>query len=411
MTLGSHIRSSKERPKMDNKPPISLAIKGLKLTVFISLLVVSIYFVKECIIIFTDNATTFEVTSTERIIIETPTMTICLNPGYKMMEFTDIKNYTEFDDFEYFYKIYTYHIGLDFNLTVSAPLHDNQYMIINNEGFYEMMKNSNGYSYSLEVKPVITNDLGLCYEFISRSSLVGYEIIDFLISLNPMLESKPKSAMIVLTSEENAKGVAYNTWIEGNEMIFQTKFGKDYQQKINLNMKNIEYLPKTSKCSETSSAYDCVAQMFYKGNYSDCSKPCIPYSWQYLLNSRINNSLPICSKLYENECMTGLMKKNVLKSFKECPRSCKSTEYHGSIYRQYFWITENWISENPEYSKWSLEFSSKTIITETEALVFDEISMIVYVGGVFGLFIGFSFYDSIIKLIHQFCTNRNLMSI
>ena len=131
---------------MDNKPPISLAIKGLKLTVFISLLVVSIYFVKECIIIFTDNATTFEVTSTERIIIETPTMTICLNPGYKMM---DIKNLTEFDDFEYFYKLYTYHIGLDFNLTVNAPLHD-QYMIINNEGFYEMIKNSNGYSYSLE---------------------------------------------------------------------------------------------------------------------------------------------------------------------------------------------------------------------------------------------------------------------
>ena len=397
---------------MDNKPPRSLAVKGLKLAVFISLLVVSIYFVKECITMYTYKATTFEVTSTERIIIETPTMTICFSPGYKIFNFTDIKNTTVFDDFEDSYKKYTYHIGLDFNLTVSAPLHDNQYMIINNERLFEMIKNSKGYSYSLEVKSVITTELGLCYQFISSSSLVGYEIINFDINLNPMLESKPKSAMIVLTSEENAKGVAYNTWMEGNEMIFHTKFGRDYQQKINLNMKNIEYSPKTSKCSETSSAYDCVAQMFYKGNYSDCSKPCIPYSWQYILNNGMNNSLPICLKLNENECMTGLLKKNVLKSFIECPRSCTNSEYHGSIYRQYFLLgSENWISEHPEYSRWSLEFSSKTIITEMEALVFDEISMIVYVGGVFGLFIGFSFYDNIIKLIHQFFTNQNSMSI
>ena len=53
-------------------------------------------------------------------------------------------------------------------------------------------------------------------------------------------------------------------------------------------------------------------------------------------------------------------------------------------------------------TKWTIAFSSKRITFKKESLVFDEIAMIVYVGGVFGLSIGFSFYDTTIKVIRKF---------
>ena len=196
----------------------------------------------------------------------------------------------------------------------------------------------------------------------------------------------------------NSNGIAFNAWFEGKELTFEAKFGKQYQQKINLKMTNIEYLPETSKCSKTSSTYHCVAQNFYGSNHSICSRPCVPFIYQHILNYGINNTLPLCISIDEVNCMMSLMLESILNSFQQCPSSCKQSEYYGGYHRKYTTLYKYSDIE----TKWTIAFSSNRITFKKESLVFDEIAMIVYVGGVFGLSIGFSFYDTTIKVIQQF---------
>ena len=186
---------------MDKK---EIMVIGVRLIILIGLLALSVYFVEKCIFKFAKKATNFETTSTERITIENPTMTICFGPGYNELEMadSDIQNITVLDN--NFYSKITYIIGQDFNITVFAPQH-NINTTIYNEGYNELIGDKNGNSFNLEVKPIITLELGMCYKFISRSNLKGYFAPEFKMNLNSKLNSKPKSLLIVFTSEQNSK--------------------------------------------------------------------------------------------------------------------------------------------------------------------------------------------------------------
>ena len=205
--------------------------------------------------------------------------------------------------------------------------------------------------------------------------------------------------MLVFTSEQNSIGIAYNAWYEGKEMIVDAGIGVQYEQKINLKRKKIEYLPETSGFIKGSTTYHCVAKNFYEDNYNaHCRSPCLPYTWQHILNHGINNTLPICQTEQEVNCMFPLMVKSCLKSFQECSSSCDRYEYYGGVYKAY--VTEDRsFSENE--ARWTLAFSSRRTVTEKESLTFDTIDMIIYVGGAFGLALGFSFYDSLMKLLNN----------
>ena len=381
--------------KTNLKSSITIVIK---LLLIIALLGVAAIFVEKCISKFIEKSTTFKITSAKRIIVENPTMVICFGPGYKKLNWTgfDLNNINETIQ-EYWVKNSVYRMGQDFDVTVCNEIQC-EISIINKEGTITIFRYDQ-YSYSLEVKSIITMDLGLCYEFVSKSNFQGYLSLQFTLRLNPLLESKPHNLMIVFTSEQNSIGIAYNAWYEGKEMIVDAGIGVQHKQKINLKRKKIEYLPETSGCIKNSTTYNCVAQNFYQSNYNEhCERPCVPYTWQQILNHGISNTLPICLTEQEAECMFPLIFESCLSSFQDCPSSCDRYEYYGGVYKAYATGDETFSANE---AKWTLAFSSRRTVTEKESLTFDTIDMIIYVGGAFGLALGFSFYDSLMKLINN----------
>ena len=377
-------------------PSIVILVRVL---LIIALLAVSAYFVKACVSKFIKKSTTFTRTSTKRIFIENPTMVLCFGPGYKSLNWTgfDFKNINVTPE-EYWIRKSVYVIGQDFNVTVSDDLY-NSNIIIYKEGNISILSNGPLHLFSLDVKHIITTTLGLCYKFISRSTLQGYFALRFKLSLNPLLDSKPQSLTIVFTSEQNSIGIAYNDWFEGKEFIIEANIGEQYQQKIHLHMKQTVFLPETSNCAIDSTVYNCAAQNFYQINDNiHCERPCVPYKWQHILNYGINKTLSICLTQQEVDCMVPLMLKNLFTSFVECSTSCERFEYYGSVHKEY--ATER-MGYSYNEARWMLHFTSTRTVIETESLIFDTIDMIIYVGGTFGLTLGFSVYDNLMKLMNN----------
>ena len=75
-----------------------------------------------------------------------------------------------------------------------------------------------------------------------------------------------------------------------------------------------------------------------------------------------------------------------------CPKACKVLEYHGEH------ETSNDQGINIRTIGFDYWMGSSEIKLQTEYLVYDLNGLVGFVGGTLGLFLGFSFYDTIVKL-------------
>ena len=102
-----------------------------------------------------------------------------------------------------------------------------------------------------------------------------------------------------------------------------------------------------------------------------------------------------------------------LKEFAACPRPCHSFNYQGITNNYNYWHKENDSKANYEY-RGDIIFSTNEVLIKEEYLIYKSIDLIGIVGGTLGLFLGFSFYDYLIKFYNSMenfikihCFNNN----
>ena len=150
---------------------------------------------------------------------------------------------------------------------------------------------------------------------------------------------------------------------------------------VNLKMKKIVKLSKTSNCSDSETFYTCLASNI------TCSKNCTYFLKQEYYNLDQNNKmLSFCQSKNDYVCYRET-RQIIYTSFYQCPSSCTQETYYGDTT-----IVEQFSIRNENITGLSILFSSKDVHEEIETLAYGLPDIIGSVGGTLGLFIGFSFY-------------------
>ena len=266
-------------------------------------------------------------------------------------------------------------------------------------GFLEEGKNSNIPGEIVYLEKLITMFMGNCYK-VSSVLTNMYTIKDMTYILLHFNTSIAKddlpSVNVYLTSENNAYGILFNRWVNGNVVRNHIKNGM--VKETELKQEKISLLAKNSKCTDET-YFGCISRHLaaeLNGSSSNCGIFSFP-------------GLPVCNIRKTDEEMNeffDIAKKAVI----QCPdKLCNTVEYSSSeiYYEEFTSIMSGNRGSAGLYKNQNItmgfryKFSphNSTTIYE-EYLVYDSISMIGSVGGTLGMCIGFSFTGLISPLIN-----------
>ena len=128
---------------------------------------------------------------------------------------------------------------------------------------------------------------------------------------------------------------------------------------------------------------------------NQCKKFCLPIIYQSLLKlAFLNNSIEFCETAIDSTCMYTNLWKLLANASKNCSTSCTRTQYIGRVQK-----TQHIFPKNGIELLW--RFDSTDILINQEYLIYDVIGMIGSIGGLLGLFIGFSFKDFLFYFIDR----------
>ena len=137
-----------------------------------------------------------------------------------------------------------------------------------------------------------------------------------------------------------------------------------------------------------------------KTNFTSCPSKCMHPALRLIGGTNLSD-IPACKSEEENHCFWKNIYFNLYSRTKydTCPRQCTIQEYSGRI---------DYLKEKKEPSceegknstlTFSVRFASPYMMTFSEEyLIYNVLGMVGSVGGTLGLFLGFSFYDTIVKL-------------
>ena len=165
---------------------------------------------------------------------------------------------------------------------------------------------------------------------------------------------------------------------------------------IKYRQKELRYL-KSPYCSMLS-YYECFALSLIPQNITGCEVTCLP---ETMLSIRKNSSDFDMCKLSESDCVWEDLW-DLYQEIKDdrCPKMCNIQEYTGKI----DYIDDKWISGTDTNTLLlHLRYSRPRSVTLSEEyLIYDSIGIVGSVGGTLGMFIGFSFYDVVVKMANFF---------
>ena len=234
---------------------------------FLSLVIVAIFFVHDVCQNYQERATSIQVTSKITQLLESPTLTLCFNPGFKasvLQKYNIDPNYfagkihqvnTNLSWPELINEL-SYNIGIDFNVSLSYP-----YGKMN--GTYNIFDKNLKKSYSdkIESEEIYTiYNHGLCYRITPKIASRKWEPAYLNVKFDPTLpiEDIPKIELI-FTSKENSYGIIESNWMDGNEYSIMIDPKKNANYLVSLTITQHLDLEFTSKCSNRQSYLKCVS--------------------------------------------------------------------------------------------------------------------------------------------------------
>ena len=146
------------------------------------------------------------------------------------------------------------------------------------------------------------------------------------------------------------------------------------------------------------SQFSIISMDNIKRSRKESDPKCLPINYKTLMEAGDNTNLtPICDTL-EKTKTTFTYWNHVYNAIGNCPKPCTKYQYSGKL--------STWIGyvPTPNIAILQYYFSTDELIKHEEYLLFDTMTIIGYVGGTLGLFIGFSFLDLVSRSIY-FCFN------
>ena len=210
---------------------------------------------------------------------------------------------------------------------------------------------------------------------------------------------------LFFTSEDNSYGVTNNEFLDGKD--FSTHLTGRNWKEISLSVeKNIKL-----KCNDES-FFEYVESRLSVSNFENCTQTCVRTSLP-------NEHYPICPNFKdwydkvnltapEEDCNWGIVRdliKDIIAT-DERLKTCTTIDYSGKIMTEKNDLTSNELGIQYRYT-----FPLRAKIYQ-EYLITDTINLIGSVGGLLGLFIGFSFSNIItclMEYIGAYLTSRNKM--
>ena len=153
------------------------------------------------------------------------------------------------------------------------------------------------------------------------------------------------------------------------------------------------------KCS-VSSYYECLtAQIVHENETGNYNFECLPESIKSIRSEDLSE-VDTCDVSQKEDIWYYVWEIYEELDEEKCPKLCTTQEYFGKI----DYTDEKSISENdPNSLILYLRYSRpRTVSLYEEYLIYDLIGMVGSVGGTLGMFIGFSFYDVIVRMANYF---------
>ena len=250
-----------------------------------------------------------------------------------------------------------------------------------------------GQQITIVVEELLTLDYGICYKINGQAD--GYVAIILNKNLVAQLHSGT-IPYIYITSEDNAYGILDTKWVNGYRLKFPFYNLMPYSGAINIfdlkATKNM-FLNESQLCSERYYFNRCYVKTILEANYN-CSRPCLPLTLPYYDSYKY---LPQCETWDNFACMTKRVQ-DVLKDevYETCPTACEIVEYSGEVLHTVY-------LNIPKF-EWSYDIAKRMDVNE-EYVVYDLSGFISSVGGMLGLFVGFSFLG-LVEAVSTFIQNH-----
>lgn len=194
-------------------------------------------------------------------------------------------------------------------------------------------------------------------------------------------------------------GITRDYWI-GHFKLFNMK--KDESYNLGIVKKTRELDPETANCLPDYTTDDwtmcLVEHTIALGKQKDIIQGCNMCYWptiKYILNSSETDN--VCRTTENLKCTFGVSTRALLRanSQRDCAVSCRVDEY------SYHDRSTPYAIEGEGFSKFFMYFNQIEVEFSREHRLYDLNNIVAAVGGSMGLFLGFSFFETVLKVINM----------
>ena len=373
----------------------------VELFFLLGLLLAAALFVKDVVRNYMSNDTSIKI-STLKENLSSPSITFCFQPmanyefinsnGLTLSDFTS-HNASNQDHLKESWASFYYQaaikIGVDFIIELNLNDKNESYEI----------RSLTAKSDAFVLSEIFTAYFGICYKLnLTRKITRGNN--EFKIIFKKFYHSAGKLDQIpwveiYFTSEENAYGIIPSYWIDGDAYRLSINPTLLLSHYVDLLAFRYERLEINSGCQEESHMI-CVSKLMntrmdervIRSLDNKNFKDCLPSEFVSLIAMTSNNSHELCESPEDVKENYAFFEKLLRDVITECPKKCSVMQYNGKLGTRFGYLNEPTVSV-------SFRFKTDDIEIHQEFLVYDENELIGSIGGTLGLFIGFSFLDTL----------------
>ena len=257
-----------------------------------------------------------------------------------------------------------------------------------------------------DVKEFTSLNYGMCYIIIPNEIFMTpyVDYLNILVAKNDTSKKDKIEEVIFQISSNNTFHTILDSAPAIDNEIISIEFdlqNKDSLLVIDYAEENTEYINDCSKIA----FFKCLATSFAESEEFKCSKKCIPFLHQLLMDT-IDHKIPRCETDVEHYCMMGTESlKTILKLKATCQKECN--------------IKGSKLLIKKSKGTYPYHLGSKQIdvrfnilpqiLYYKEYLIYDDIGMFGSIGGSLGLFLGFSLFDTLCPIVDFILKKVNLV--
>ena len=365
---------------------------------------------------FSKEVTSFGLKTKQVKFFEVPILTICTKDVFKdeVLRQNNISSdyfYSPINDeifngnkltrnvsFETLFHESAFILGTDFKIHLDLIWSTSTTLPNTNQSLKVGLNQFNGSIVTVKELPTMLK--GMCYTIIANDSVANEGSV-FRMKITK-IDENISGFDLYITSDKDYFGLIYDYYEFGNyptmvDMNFGTSPSNTFWTELSYEEFNYHQSSKKEFLTDgTDIYYECKYWEIMNQNFT-CQIKCAPFYNKILLESKFNTgNYSLCITNENLACVTNHYFYNCYRA-SQCPSSLKSIRYNKHV------IKMNKLGrtrqENPNDIICLVNFQGMTKFIHEEYLVYTFAGFVGNVGGNLGLFLGFSFFDFILKIL------------